>query len=74
RQDIVRPSGLFAKVALLWTETPDMNRELMYAPVFRGINNIILRLRWLQHGRLHLYVLYVAITIVFLLFWSFGVA
>jgi hydrogenase-4 component B len=72
RKNIVRPIGLFASVALLRTETPDMNREFIYAPIFRGIYNVILRLRWLQHGRLHLYVLYVAITIVFLLFWSFG--
>jgi hydrogenase-4 component B len=72
RKDIVRPVGLFAKIATLWTETPDMNRELIYAPTFRAIYSAILRLRWLQHGRLHLYVLYVAITIVFLLFWSFS--
>jgi formate hydrogenlyase subunit 3/multisubunit Na+/H+ antiporter MnhD subunit len=72
RKDIVRPAGLFAKIATLWTETPDANRELIYAPTFRAIYGAILRLRWLQHGRLHLYVLYVAITIVFLLFWSFG--
>ena len=56
----------------IWTETPDMNREYLYAPAFRGIYSVITRLRWLQHGRLHLYVLYVAITIIFLLFWSFG--
>ncbi|HLJ10939.1 MAG TPA: proton-conducting transporter membrane subunit [Planctomycetaceae bacterium] len=72
RKHIVRPRGLFAHAALLWTATPDMNRELIYAPIFRGIGNLISRLRWLQHGRLHLYVLYVAITIVVLLFWSFG--
>jgi formate hydrogenlyase subunit 3/multisubunit Na+/H+ antiporter MnhD subunit len=74
RKHIVRPVGLFAYAALLWTESPDMNRELIYAPAFRGVYNVILRLRWLQHGRLHLYVLYVAITIVFLLFWSFRTA
>ena len=73
RKDVVRPIGLIAKVATLWTETPDMNREYLYAPAFRGIGALIARLRWLQHGRLHLYVLYVALTIVFLLFWSFGV-
>jgi hydrogenase-4 component B len=49
-----------------------MHRELIYAPVFRGIGYAISRLRWLQHGRLHLYVLYVALTIIVLLFWSFG--
>jgi formate hydrogenlyase subunit 3/multisubunit Na+/H+ antiporter MnhD subunit len=72
RKDVVRPIGLFAKVATLWTETPDMNREYIYAPAFRGIGAVIARLRWLQHGRLHLYVLYLALTIIFLLFWSFG--
>jgi formate hydrogenlyase subunit 3/multisubunit Na+/H+ antiporter MnhD subunit len=71
RKHIVRPGGLFAYAALLWTESPDMNRELVYAPAFRGVYNVISRLRWLQHGRLHLYVLYVAITIIFLLYWSF---
>ena len=74
RKNIVRPIGLFAQVATLSTETPDMNRELIYAPLFRGIADVISRLRWLQHGRLHLYVLYIAVTIIVLLIWTFGIA
>ena len=31
------------------------------------------RLRWLQHGRLHLYVLYIAVTLLVLLVWKLGV-
>jgi hypothetical protein len=29
-------------------------------------------LRWLQHGRVHLYVLYVAATLLVLLLWKLG--
>jgi len=72
RKNVVLPIGLFAKTASLRTSTPDINREYLYAPVFRGVWGIILKLRWLQHGRLHLYVLYIAITIMLLLLWSFG--
>lgn len=72
RKHIVRPMGLFPNAALLWTESPDVGREKFYAPVFRAVASVILRLRWVQHGRLHLYVLYIAITIVLLLFWTFG--
>jgi len=72
RKTVVKPIGLFAKTASVKTSTPDINREYLYAPVFRGIWGVILRLRWLQHGRLHLYVLYIAITIMLLLLWSFG--
>lgn len=72
RRDLVRPTGLFPKAALLWTESADASRQLIYGPLFRACESAISRLRWLQHGRLHLYVLYIAVTIVVLLFWSFG--
>ena len=30
----------------------------------------VMPLRWFQHGRVHLYVLYVALTLLLLLFWK----
>ena len=53
RKDVVRPIGLFAKVATLWTETPDMNREYIYAPAYSRcrLRDRPITLGRLQHGR-----------------------
>jgi formate hydrogenlyase subunit 3/multisubunit Na+/H+ antiporter MnhD subunit len=54
------------------TGTPDLWREWCYDPVFRGVQSGVARLRWLQHGRVQIYVLYLALTIFFLLVWYLG--
>jgi len=73
RKTVTAPTGLFPSNASFSSETPDLYKELLYAPVFRRTARLIARLRWLQHGRVHLYVLYLTITIVLLLVWQFGV-
>ena len=62
-------SGLFPAKASLSTETPDVFSDHVYHPVFGGIGSLFTRLRWLQHGRLQLYVLYVAAALLALLIW-----
>ena len=51
---------------------PTSARERLYAPVFAGIGRGLAALRWLQHGRVQLYVLYIALTLLVLLVWKLG--
>lgn len=69
---ISRPSGPFPRSAGLHTSTPDIFRERLFAPVFRGIVWGLSKLRWLQHGRVQLYMLYIAAALVALLVWKLG--
>ncbi|MBN1594802.1 hypothetical protein JW933_02640, partial [candidate division FCPU426 bacterium] len=62
--------GFFPKAGSLHTETPDLFHEWLYAPVFRSLIWGFSRLRWLQHGRVQLYVLYVALALLALLLWK----
>ena len=70
RRTCVRPQGYFPGEASLRTETPDLFREGLFAPLFLKIERILGSLRWLQHGRVQLYVLYIAVVILVLLVWK----
>jgi NADH:ubiquinone oxidoreductase subunit 5 (subunit L)/multisubunit Na+/H+ antiporter MnhA subunit len=67
---IERASGLFPVRASLTTHTPDVSHSSLFQPAFERINRTLGSLRWLQHGNVHLYVLYVAITLLILLIWK----
>ena len=66
------PQGLFPTQASFHSETPDVFRDYLYRPVFFGVVWAASKLRWLQHGRIQLYVLYIALTILVLLIWKLG--
>jgi hydrogenase-4 component B len=66
------PQGHFPARGSLSTETPDAFVAGLYRPVFSATAWLVLRLRWIQHGRLQLYVLYIAVTLLILLFWKLG--
>jgi hydrogenase-4 component B len=66
------PTGLFPKQARFESETPDVFLEYLFRPVFTGTAWGASKLRWLQHGRIQLYVLYIALTILVLLVWKLG--
>jgi NADH:ubiquinone oxidoreductase subunit 5 (subunit L)/multisubunit Na+/H+ antiporter MnhA subunit len=72
RRRSVAPEGFFPAAASFSTETPDVFREGLYRPAFDGVLKGVLRLRWLQHGRIQLYVLYIALTLLLLLAWRLG--
>ena len=72
RRRVVPPAGLFPTEASLVTDTPDVCVEYLYQPVFDGIGRGLSALRWLQHGQVNLYVLYIAITLLVLLVWQIG--
>lgn len=67
------PRGLFPPAAALKTETPDLSREEMYRPMFERAGAWLSRLRWLQQGKVQLYVLYIAVTLLLLLAWKFQI-
>ena len=71
KKKITLPQGLFPADAALKTETPDLSREEMYRPMFERGEAWLSQLRWLQHGNVQLYILYIAATLVALLVWKF---
>jgi formate hydrogenlyase subunit 3/multisubunit Na+/H+ antiporter MnhD subunit len=72
RTEFRKSGGLFPREASLESRTPDVFLEGLFGAVFRGFKRTLLKLRWLQHGRLHLYVLYIAITVFVLLVLELG--
>jgi formate hydrogenlyase subunit 3/multisubunit Na+/H+ antiporter MnhD subunit len=72
RDEIHPPRGLFPKQAALHTHTPDLFRRYVYEPLFLGVAWTASKLRWLQEGRIQIYVLYIALTILVLLIWKLG--
>ncbi|MBV8077102.1 MAG: hypothetical protein JO284_11920, partial [Planctomycetaceae bacterium] len=72
RKAVDAPSGLFPRGASFATETPDLSEEVLYRPIFGMVGWTLTRLRWLQHGHVHVYVLYVGATLVALLVWYLG--
>ena len=72
RDEIHPPNGLFPKHAALHTHAPDPFRRYVYEPLFLGVAWLASKLRWLQEGRIQIYVLYIALTILVLLIWKLG--
>jgi hypothetical protein len=64
------PSGFFPKDASLATETPDPYQEYIFQPLFRALGRNLLLLRPLQQGKVQLYILYIAVTLLLLLLWQ----
>ena len=72
RDEIHEPHGLFPRQASLHTHTPDLFRRFIYEPLFLGVGWIASKLHWFQEGRIQIYVLYIALTILVLLVWKLG--
>ena len=66
------PKGFFPGRASFASTTPDLARERLYRPIFSGVGRALASLRWLQHGEVQLYVLYVALTLIALLLLRVG--
>ncbi|MCE0499020.1 MAG: hypothetical protein LV481_13855 [Methylacidiphilales bacterium] len=70
RKIISPPRGLFPAEAALKTMTPDFSHEAVYRPVFGRVHEWLSQLQRLQHGKVQLYVLYIAVTLIALLVWE----
>ena len=66
------PLGLFPEQASFESHTPDVFHDYLFRPIFAAIVWTASKLRWFQNGRLQLYVLYIALTILVLLVWKLG--
>jgi hypothetical protein len=72
RATLSRPKGLFPRRASFEEEPSDPFRRRLFEPLFGAVEWVLARLRWIQHGRLQLYVLYIAVTLLVLLLWKLG--
>jgi hydrogenase-4 component B len=70
RINAARPEGLFPQSASFAVEMPDTFKERLYRPVFSGIARGLEKLKWLQHGRIQLYLLYIVLTLLVLFIWK----
>jgi hydrogenase-4 component B len=62
--------GVFPAATSFSSHVPEVVLEHLYIPALMRIQSFVSPLRRLQHGQLHLYVLYILVTLVVLLFWS----
>ena len=60
----------FPETGSFETHTPDACFEKAYRPLFEGLRRLCGQCAVLQHGNVHLYVLYIVITLVGLLVWQ----
>jgi hypothetical protein len=70
RETLVAPHGYFPRSASYSSDSGDPVLRLLFAPTFRWFDRIASRLNVIQHGHTHIYVLYVAATLVVLLIWA----
>jgi formate hydrogenlyase subunit 3/multisubunit Na+/H+ antiporter MnhD subunit len=63
------PQGLFPSTSEFETQIPDPVSEKIYEPFFRRWANRFARLRILQQGQIHVYVVYILIVVVLALGW-----
>lgn len=66
------PAGLFPDEAGFQSDVPDVFLGSFFRPVFWSVIWVASKLRWLQQGRIQLYVLYIAVTVLSLLMWKLG--
>ncbi|MBD5539205.1 MAG: hypothetical protein HDQ94_04320 [Desulfovibrio sp.] len=64
------PEGIFPGRAFFSTSAPDRLRTLVFAPLFELVERACNACKILQHGKIHLYILYILATVVGLLVWG----
>ena len=70
REAFVPPTGYFPTTASYSSDSGDPFLRLVFAPTFRRFNLMVSRLNVVQHGHVHLYILYIAATLIALLVWG----
>jgi len=64
------PDGYFPPDTRFHSHYPDAFIEKLYRPLFLAADWTMARMRWLQQGRIQLYVLYIGVTLLALLIWK----
>jgi formate hydrogenlyase subunit 3/multisubunit Na+/H+ antiporter MnhD subunit len=70
RSKAVKITKLFPQQAQFESSTPDVSSEYLYRPIFKWVDTVISKMRWVQYGVVQMYVLYIAITLIILLVWK----
>jgi hydrogenase-4 component B len=70
REVLAAPTGYFPTAASYSSDSGDPFLRLLFAPTFRWFDRVVTRLRVIQRGHIHVYVLYVAATLIALLIWE----
>lgn len=70
REALAAPSGYFPTEASFTSDSGDPFLRLLFVPTFRWFGRLAARLNVIQHGHIHVYVLYVAATLIALLAWA----
>jgi hydrogenase-4 component B len=70
REALVPPKGYFPVASSYSSDSGDPFLRLLFAPTFRWFDRMATRLKLIQHGHIHVYVLYVAATLIALLIWE----
>lgn len=72
REQVAKPGSILPDGASFASDTPDLCHEELYRPLFERLSRNLAKLRCLQQGRVQLYVLYIAVTLLVLLIWKLG--
>ena len=72
RRAFTPPEGAFPAISSFSTRTADLFRNKFYEPLFKSTAGTLGWFRRAQHGRLQVYVLYIALTLIALLLFSIG--
>ncbi len=70
RTVVEKAEGLFPQKASFVVETPDTFKQKLYEPIFTRTLAGLEKLKWLQHGRIQLYILYIVLTLLVLFVWK----
>jgi formate hydrogenlyase subunit 3/multisubunit Na+/H+ antiporter MnhD subunit len=70
RRRLQAPAGLFPRGGSFASDTPDAVLEVGLKPLFRRAGAGLAGWRFLQQGRVQVYVLYIAVTLIALLVWK----
>jgi formate hydrogenlyase subunit 3/multisubunit Na+/H+ antiporter MnhD subunit len=70
REVLVAPVAYFPAAASYASDSGDPFLRLLFAPTFRWFGRVVRRMNVVQHGHIHVYVLYLAATLVALLAWA----
>ncbi|MDR3557070.1 MAG: hypothetical protein P4L55_20125, partial [Syntrophobacteraceae bacterium] len=63
------PGVFFPEGAAFESHSEDFFLKSLYGPIFKAVEKVALMLRFLQSGRVQLYILYIALTLFVLLIW-----
>lgn len=67
------PQGLFPHTGSFKSEVDDIFMSLFFEPFFKSVTSAFSKLRWLQGGKVHVYVGYIALAIIAALMVTFTI-